>query len=304
MRLLVLILLMPALGIFSFPMSSSNPEGQNHMQAPTERIQITEPTRTRRSITALLAAEVLFLEGILAAQNSKKVSKVKAQKVARPVNNYIHPTVSGKHAYPQLVKQDIPVPIPTTLKTTSTRPVSQLDPFVMLTAPDLSRNNTKKTKTFQTYTDKIFPDLIQTPTKPGSKREAKQIKEYLNKYGVFELYNPIIFGHNSEATDLVVSTSFTPSSTNQDSAERKSRKIIQKYGAFEIYNPSFVIRNNEVKGKRNYMVRKNHFKKKAMATNNVGSIPLAYFHSDQVRGVHGNDPIDLEQDWSKVRRRS
>merc|ERR1712128_208595 len=123
-------------------MSSSNPGVQDDMQAPTERIQIGEPTRTRRSITALLAAEVLFLEGILAAQNSKKVSKVKARKVARPVNNYIHPTVSGKyaypqdipvpitvkHTYPQLVKQDIPLPIPITIQTKTTRPVSQLDP--------------------------------------------------------------------------------------------------------------------------------------------------------------------------------
>merc|ERR1712128_170226 len=102
-------------------MSSSNPGVQDDMQAPTERIQIGEPTRTRRSITALLAAEVLFLEGILAAQNSKKVLKVKTRKVKRPLNNFIHPTVGGKHLYAQLVKQDIP--IPTTRQTATTRPV-------------------------------------------------------------------------------------------------------------------------------------------------------------------------------------
>jgi len=279
-------------------MSSSNPEVRDGVQAPTERIQIREPTRTRRSITALLAAEVLFLEGILAAQNSRKVSKVKARKVSRPVNNFIHPTVSGKHAYPQFVNEGVPKPIsiPTTTQKTTTRPVSQLDPFIMLTAPDLSRNTNKQHETYQTYDDDIFPELVQTPTKPGGKREAKQLQKYSYKYGEFDLYNPIIIAHNTEASNLVVSTAFTPSSTNQDSVQRRPRKITQKYGAYEIYEPSFVIRQNGVKGRRNSRVRKNHFKEKAIAKHKSGSIPFTYFHSDQVRAVHGNDLIDLEQD--------
>jgi len=314
MRLLVLILLIPAHGILSFPMSSNSPEVQDHIEAPAERIQITEPTRTRRSITALLAAEVLFLEGILAAQNSKKMSKVKARKVARPVNNFIPPTVGGKHTYPHtyphLVKQELPVPIPisipTTIKTTlSTRPVSQLDPFVMLTAPDLSRNTNNKHKTIQqAYTDDFFPELIQAPTKPSIKREAKQIRKYFNKYGEYELYNPTIFDREIEAKDVVVSTAFTPFPTNKKSAERKPRKITQKYGAFDLYEPSFVIKQYKVKEKQNFIVRKNHFKKKATAKSKSGSIPFTYFHFDQVRAVHGNNPINLEQEWRKVRRRS
>jgi len=305
MRLLVLILLLPAHGIISSPISSSNPEGQDHIKKSTDKIQIIQPTRTRRSITALLAAEVLFLEGILAAQNSKKALQVKARKVARPVNNYIHPTLSGKHAYPLLVKQDIPLPIPTTIQTTTTRPVSQLDPFVMLTAPDLSRNTNRKHETFQTYSDDIFPELNQTPTKPGSKREAKQIQNYFNKYGEFELYNPLIFGQYAEAENSLISTSFKPSSNkHEDLAERIPRKIIQKYGAFDLYEPSVVIRQNSVKGKRNSRVRKNYFKKKAKAKKKAAVTPFTFFHSDQVRAVHGNDPIDLEQVWGKVRRRS
>jgi len=162
-----------------------------------------------------------------------------------------------------------------------------------------------KHETFQTYSDDIFPELNQTTTKSGSKREAKQIENYFNKYGEFELYNPLIFGQYAEAENLLISTSFTPSSnSHKDLAERTPRKIIQKYGAFDLYEPSVVIKQNSVKGKRNSRVRKNYFKKKAIARKKEAATPFTFFHSDQVRAVHGNDPIDLEQVWGKVRRRS
>merc|ERR1712106_68805 len=122
--------------------------------------------------------------------------------------------------------------------------------------------------------------------------------------GEYELYNPTIFDSDIEAKNFVVSAAFTPLSTNRDSAVRKPRKITQKYGAFDLYEPSFVIRQYKVKEKQNFIVRKNHFKKKATAKSKSGSIPFTYFHSDQVRAVHGNNPINLEQEWSKVRRRS
>merc|ERR1712173_534548 len=110
----------------SAPMSSTSPEGEAWVRELRESVKLAEPVRTRRSITAFLAAEVLFLEGILAAQNDKKnVKKVKGR---RPVNNnHIHPTVGNKHSFPPPVRQDITRP--TTLKTTTTIPISQLDPF-------------------------------------------------------------------------------------------------------------------------------------------------------------------------------
>merc|ERR1711892_242393 len=117
----------------------------------------------------------------------------------------------------------------------------------------------------QTYTDDFFPEIIQAPTKPSSKREAKHVRKYLNKYGEFELYNPNIFDSDIEAKNFVVSTAFTPLSDNRDSAVRKPRKITQKYGAFDLYEPSFVIRQYNVKEKQNFKARKNHFKKKAKA---------------------------------------
>merc|ERR1712071_279101 len=89
--------------INSFPLSSTSPEIKDAIYQLEEKVQIVEQARTKRSITALLAAEVIFLEGILAAQNSKKA---KARKVVRPVTNHIYTTVGGKHspAYQSTVK--------------------------------------------------------------------------------------------------------------------------------------------------------------------------------------------------------
>ena len=106
---------MMGIPINSIPLSSTSPE-LDHSRSPlVGKIPINEPIRSKRSLTALLAAEVLFLEGILAAQNSQKGgSKVKARKVARSVTNHIHTAVHGKYtsnihnpAYPTPVKEDI-----------------------------------------------------------------------------------------------------------------------------------------------------------------------------------------------------
>ena len=130
--------------INSTPMSSNSPELDHARSQIAGKIPINEPIRSKRSLTAL-AAEVIFLEGILTAQNSQKGgAKVKARKLARPVTNHIHTAVHGKHnsnihtpAYPPAVKQDIIRP--TTMQTTTTRSISWLHPFVMLTAQNLSR---------------------------------------------------------------------------------------------------------------------------------------------------------------------
>ena len=179
-------------------MSSHSPEHDRASYKLYEKPQTIEQARSRRSITAFLAAEVLLLEGILAAQNSKKVSKVKTRKVARPVRNHIHQSVSGKYRYPPVVKQNILIPIPTTVQTTTAHPVPQLDPFTMLTAPDLSRSSKENNKPYQAKADQIFYELITTKTQAGSKREAKQFNFKSSKYGEYELYNPTIVERGRE----------------------------------------------------------------------------------------------------------
>jgi len=293
----VLLVIMISLAT-SAPMSSTSPEGEAWVRELRESVKLAEPVRTRRSITAFLAAEVLFLEGILAAQNSKKsVTKVKARKVARPVSNQIHPTVGVKHTYPPPVRQDIPSIPTTTVQTTTSKPISQLDPFIMLTAPDLSRTHDNTNHALQAYTDEIFTELIQTPSsQDGSKREVKPAQKYQrDKYGEFELYNPIIFAHSAEAEEFVTSTALTPSSTSHDSSERKPRKIIQKYGAFELYEPSFIIRPS--KGKRHSSLRKGSTKENSSVHKKPASLPSTFFTREQVRAVHKTE------DWRKVKRR-
>lgn len=299
MRMLVLLVPIMISLATSAPMSSTSP-GEAWVRELRESVKLAEPVRTRRSITALLAAEVLFLESILAAQNSKKfVKKVKARKVARPVSNQIHPTVGGKHTYPPPVRQDIASIPTTTVQTTTSQPISQLDPFIMLTAPDLSRSQDNTHHALQAYTDEIFTELIQTPnSQDGSKREVKPAQKYQrDKYGEFELYNPIIFAHNAEAEEFVTSTALTPSSTSHDSSERKPRKIIQKYGAFELYEPSFVIRPSKAKSKGKRNTKKGSTKENSLVHKKPASLPSTFFTREQVRAVHKTE------DWRKVKRR-
>jgi len=282
MRLLVPILVSSLTVAISLPMSSISPEGDHLFKELRAAIESPGPVRTRRSITAFLAAEVLFLEGILAAQNGKKnVKKVKGR---RPVNNnHIHPTVGNKHSFPPPVRQDITRP--TTVKTTTTIPISQLDPFIMLTPPDLSRSK-------QTYTDDIFTEVV-TPDTQDTKREVPLHYQH-NKYGEFELYNPIIFTQTSDTEDFVTSTALAPSTTTNNKTERKPRKIVQKYGAFELYEPSFVIRQNKVKTKGGK--RKVSVKDKSVVNKNPESLSSTFFTRDQILASPG-------QEWRKVRRR-
>jgi len=272
--------------ITSLPMSSISPEEESLLKELTEAIQLPEPVRTRRSITAFLAAEVLFLEGILAGQNSKKntVNKVKGR---RPVNNHIHSAGGSKHTYPPPVRQDTRPPTTSTTSTTSSTtslPISQLDPFIMLAAPDLSRPK----KGLQSYTDDIFTETVVKSETKDTKREVPLTYQQ-SKYGEYELYNPVIFAHSSDSEELSTSTALAPSSTINNSAARRPRKIVQKYGAFELYQPSFVIRQSKVKskGKRDSTVS-------VIVTARPESLSSTFFTREQV----GPD-----QEWRKVRRR-
>eukprot|EP00091_Calanus_sinicus_P001812 TRINITY_DN11845_c0_g1_i1.p1 TRINITY_DN11845_c0_g1~~TRINITY_DN11845_c0_g1_i1.p1 ORF type:complete len:116 (+),score=23.88 TRINITY_DN11845_c0_g1_i1:97-444(+) len=66
------VILMTWIPINSTPLSSTSPELDQARFDLMGKIPNIQTVRSKRSITALLAAEVIFLEGILAAQNSKK----------------------------------------------------------------------------------------------------------------------------------------------------------------------------------------------------------------------------------------
>lgn len=271
--------------VTSLPMSSISPEEESLLKELTEAIQLPEPVRTRRSITAFLAAEVLFLEGILAAQNSKK-NTVKNVNGRRPVNNHIHPSSGSKHTYPPPVRQDIRPPTTSPTTSTTTLPISQLDPFIMLAAPDLSRPK----KGLQSYTDDIFTETLVTSETQDTKREVPLAFQQ-SKYGEYELYNPVIFAQSSDSEELSTSTALAPSSTINNSAARRPRKIVQKYGAFELYQPSYILRQSKVKskGKRDSTVS-------VIVTARPESLSSTFFTRDEGVPVPG-------QDWRKVRRR-
>ena len=136
--------------------------------------------RTRRSLTAFLAAEVFLLESILAAQTGKKYksTKVKAGKVLRPVTyQHQHTVGSSNSLYPPLQR-------PTTTQPPFKLQTSQLDPFTMLAPPDLGNNMYKISKEQEEL-------LYKTSDVMGRKREARQESDIV-KYGEYEVYYPTI----------------------------------------------------------------------------------------------------------------
>jgi len=163
--------------------------------------------RSKRSLTAFLAAEVLFLEGLLAAQNSRR-----PRKLARPV---LRNTIESNRVKKQVKKtQFVPPPPPShppqlihfrgqhqarpPVSTTTLKP--RLDPFIMLSAPDLSKNN----------------------------------------YGEYELYqtlhSPSPSGGEPGEPDVVTQPNTTFHSTPASFSARKPRKRTLHYGAFELYH--------------------------------------------------------------------
>lgn len=129
-----------------------------------------EVRRSRRSLTALLAAEVLFLERILALQNNAKTpekpSGRKPRKIAppRPGPSHAHSNTidtrtksKPQHKPAQVTAAPVqvfrfgpPGPAPVARAPASVPSVSSLDPFVMLQAPDLSQNSYGEYEVYQT----------------------------------------------------------------------------------------------------------------------------------------------------------
>jgi hypothetical protein len=169
----------------------------------------------------------------------------------------------------------------------------------MLDAPNLSREKNIKKEVFPQHA--ILYDEIQIPTKPGSKREAKQYQNNFFKYGEYELYNPIIIAQ--KPTEQTSKISSTPSAATQITSERQPRKRTPRYGAFELYKPSFVI--SKQKKKRENKKRSQSLKK-ANAQNtqkeNSQSYPLTYFTKEQARKVHKSDILTKHR-WRKNEQR-
>ena len=148
--------------------------------------------RSRRSLTAFLAAEVLILERILAAQqNSRKPRKISP----RPVQS-VNSVVGGSSQRLKHIKTPVthaPVQIfkfsPPSVATKPPRPsVSSLDPFTMLRAPDLSKSISSE---YQSYSSNptIFPSSsspVESENKLSpSRRHPRQRTLH---YGAYELY--------------------------------------------------------------------------------------------------------------------
>ena len=215
--------------MFAYPLSSTSPEIEDDIYQLEEETQFVEQARTKRSITALLAAEVIFLEGILAAQNSRK-----ARKLRRPVTNQIDTTASGKRSKikptPTITQYTIQ-PHKTTTQKTSPKPISQLDPFTMLDAPDLSRQPIYKQKS---------EEEVSLPI---------EVHDSLPKYGEFDLYemSKHITSHHTSPTSLaeIITAPPTSSAASIIQSPRQPRKRTLKYGAFELYEPSTVFEQNE-----------------------------------------------------------
>ena len=153
-----------------------------------------KPSR-RTFVTAILAAEVAYLESLLSKQNQKKKQKPKHLKSVS--NNHIH--------RPKKVRAQAPKPTPAYNKpvATTTKYVAKLDPFYMITAPDLSvKSESHKPApvtelaplpTYGAYQEyKATPSVPPktTTVKPSTTTTYKPATTTTLKYGDFELYQP------------------------------------------------------------------------------------------------------------------
>jgi len=123
-----LILAQVSLGDFNARIQHRRPRFQNTQVRPRVNLPRKEKPQRRTFITALLAAEVQFLEGLLADQQTSASQQSTRQKV-KP----------GKHHPHKLKKPSGPY------QATSKPPkyVSKLDPFYMIAAPDLTKESPK-----------------------------------------------------------------------------------------------------------------------------------------------------------------
>lgn len=140
-----------------------------------------KPSR-RTFVTAILAAEVAYLESLLSKQNQKKKQKPKHPK---PVNNnHIH--------RPKKVRPHTPIPAHKKPASTAIKYVSKPDPFYMIRAPDLSYKAAPVTEVAPLPTYGAYQQYKAAPSVPPKTTEKPTYKPSTStlKYGDFELYQP------------------------------------------------------------------------------------------------------------------
>ena len=120
-------------------------------------VKVEPPAERRTFITALLAAEVAYLEGLLADQAT--------QASANP-GHHQRPTVQHKHKHSAPYQATKPV-----------KYVSKLDPFYMIAAPDLTKEY-PKTESYDAPKEN-----------PTSSYAAPAVTTTTAKYGELEHYN-------------------------------------------------------------------------------------------------------------------
>ena len=174
----------------------------------------------------ILTAEVSFLEHFLASRKRKKSKKkVEARKVSKPVNNIIPYHVNAIQIIPT--------------STTPSATVSQLDPFIMLKPPDLSKQKVTINSGNESVGDDIFSEWDNGHIKDAYKRKVNSVRANVKKYGEFELYNPEAHEFKAVITEKSkVNENDGSSPRSPDFSLRRPRKIVKKYGAFELYEPT------------------------------------------------------------------
>merc|ERR1712156_1164237 len=155
---------------FSKPRISFNFPSSKYTRPSSIQKQVPKNPQRRTFLTGLLAAEIAYLEGILAKQNSNQGKK-------RPKS--IKPRPRPRPAKPQ--------PISPTQPPSSQKSVPMLDPFYMIAAPDLS------VKVTDSPANVVVKESVVTSSPPpmyGAYEEYKVESSTTLKYGDFELYQP------------------------------------------------------------------------------------------------------------------
>jgi len=155
----------------------------------------SDKSNRRTFVTALLAAEVAYLESLLAKQNSKKgrPKKPKSLPPTRHVNNQIRVPQPKQQQHKQkknpAIKEEF---------------VSKPDPFYMIDAPDLSVKPSKSSESLSkvyvvsTSSSPPPPAIYSSPSTTSTSPPPKQSTKAPHtrkpgttlKYGDFELYHP------------------------------------------------------------------------------------------------------------------
>ena len=138
-------------------LSDINARGR-HQRYPRKLVKRKEEPQRRTFITALLAAEIEFLEGLLEEQNG---ARRPVQQSSAPGGQ--HPKHHHKHKQPAPPQQAVK----------SEKYVSKLDPFHMIAAPDLTKES------IEVATPNDYEAPKETTTKKYGELEHYNLKGYL-----------------------------------------------------------------------------------------------------------------------------